>query len=582
MLPSQLLRVRTRKGEIFPLFCTGANETEHLQLAKTIINEFEETVAKKEKKKLLDRRLSILENHYDDYRLFRGLSTLLERRCQFKAVMNDKSSSEGAEGNPIYVRKLLWEESSRLGFALTEFQRDDIVRTVASKMELSPSHIKQFMWSDLDENMILDKFNPIGYEELLTWYNLSLMQTLLFTCTKLDFCVCGGVNWKHILRNVKRLGLMYDLQKRVRKNERGDDEDNYHDNSRGDLVHTAENNDIRETELVCSIDGPISLFRLTERYGTSIAKLVPSIVSSPWWSLNAWILRKTMSGKKIYEFKISSSEAQKYDIADPVRYDDNGGRSTTATYFDSSVEEKFAIRFEHLANNWKVKREPDPLVVSGGSAFIPDFIFEKYGRKVYLEIVGFWTKEYLEKKFRKIDNILSNKNIDLFVAVNEDLSCSKFMAPSTSANSQNKIIFYKRNSVPVKKILDYLRSIDKEQIKANVFDSKLKIKFDSTNDVISIEEISARHNLSTEIASAIASRDNDHDYLKIESWFISKSRAIEIAKLLTGTTKFTDACVILSENSIPEPCHAELISKLGYDVIWQSMNSGDAVIVRRN
>ena len=76
------------------------------------------------------------------------------------------------------------------------------------------------------------------------------------------------------------------------------------------------------------------------------------------------------------------------------------GRSTSS-YFDSSIEEKFAIKFEHLANRWKIKREPDPLIVGKGVAFIPDFLFEKYGRKVYLEIVGFWTKEYPRKEIPK-------------------------------------------------------------------------------------------------------------------------------------------------------------------------------------
>jgi hypothetical protein len=85
-----------------------------------------------------------------------------------------------------------------------------------------------------------------------------------------------------------------------------------------------------------------------------------------------------------------------------------------------------------------------------------------------------------------------------------------------------------------------------------------------------------------EIASAVASRDNDVDYLRIDSWFVSKAKANTVAKRLTSAMKFSEACVILSENSIPEICHAGLISKLGYDVIWQSMDSDDAMLVKRN
>src|SRR5919206_3532237 len=62
--------------------------------------------------------------------------------------------------------------------------------------------------------------------------------------------------------------------------------------------------------IVCSIDGPLSIFKLTDRYGTAIAKLLPSIIVSRNWSLKALIVRKTDTmGKKIYEFIISSEES---------------------------------------------------------------------------------------------------------------------------------------------------------------------------------------------------------------------------------------------------------------------------------
>ncbi|MGI0043200.1 MAG: DUF790 family protein, partial [Nitrososphaeraceae archaeon] len=449
-----------------------------------------------------------------------------------------------------------------------------------------------------DENMALELFSPLGSEELLAWYNLSLLQTLLFTCTRLEFSVRGGANWKNILRNVKRLGLMYNLREQTNTNESADARNVHGGKSREYLLHAdVKNNGGHESELVCSIDGPVSLFKLTDRYGTSIAKLVPFIVSSSWWYISASLIRKTMSGKKIYEFRISSSDVQQNILSEPFRNDKNNSNSnginnnsinhsingrSTSSYFDSSIEEKFAIKFEHLANRWKIKREPDPLIVGKGVAFIPDFLFEKYGRKVYLEIVGFWTKEYLEKKFQKVSEILLNSNIDLFVAVDEELSCSKPFNSSIYGISKNRIIFFKKSLVPIKKLQEYLKSIDKEQIDANMFDSDLKIRFDGTKDVISIEEISDSYKVSIEIATAVASRDNDVDYLRIDSWFVSKTKANTVAERLTGAMKFSEACVILSENSIPEICHAGLISTLGYDVSWQSMDSADALLVKRN
>ena len=266
--------------------------------------------------------------------------------------------------------------------------------------------------------MILEFFDSVSAEELLGWYDLSLLQTLLFTCTRLEFSVKGGVNWKNILRKVKRLGLMYNLREQVTPSENADTENVYVGKGREHLYHVStKNNSGSDSKLVCPIDGPVSLFKLTERYGTSIAKLIPVIISSSWWYLSASIVRKTMSGKKIYEFKTSSSGLQQHNLREPscnYKYknnnhstnnnsnNNNSNSRLTSSYFDSSVEEKFAVRFEHLANRWKIKREPDPLIVGNGVAFIPDFLFEKYGRKVYLEIVGFWTKDTSKKNSKKL------------------------------------------------------------------------------------------------------------------------------------------------------------------------------------
>ena len=48
MLASQLLRVRTRKGVISPLYCFAKNGD--LQLAEDLINQFEVSRANKERK----------------------------------------------------------------------------------------------------------------------------------------------------------------------------------------------------------------------------------------------------------------------------------------------------------------------------------------------------------------------------------------------------------------------------------------------------------------------------------------------------------------------------------------------------
>ena len=598
MLTLQLLRVRTRNGAIYPLFCTREDD---IELAKKMIQEFEQTWKNKEKKAVLEDRISAMEESDagSDYKLVRAFYALLERRCKFKSrESNNDNDGETSSTIPIIdpprIRKAVFEESSKRGFALTELERVEIADSVASKLHL-PSHdvVLKALWSDLDDNLILDYFDAIDPEALVGWYNLSLMQTLLFNCTKLDFYISGGSNWKRVLRSVKRLGLMYHLQQ-PRQQE--------------------------ENRIICSLEGPLSLFKLTDRYGTLLAKLLPSIIfpldkkrevsSGGEWHLDAWIVRKTMDGRKIYEFKISKNEIPEL-MTDPfssipsssVTEKELTGPSSPSLYndynnFDSAVEEKFAKRFEQAETGWRLTREPDPLVLSNGGAFIPDFMFEKYNKRIYLEIVGFWTKEYLERKLQKLADIFvsadnrkkgnNNNNNDktdllLFIAVNEDFACSKSSLSSIVPKGQ--LIFYKNDTVPVKPILDYLKSIDREMIERKVNDPNLKIELDKKEDnnaVISISEVAQKYSIPAEVARRISLRDNKEKYIEAGMYLIPKSKALKLESLLAGTSRFIDACSILLKEGIPESCHAELIVKLGYDVSWQSIDPSTAVIAKRS
>jgi predicted nuclease of restriction endonuclease-like RecB superfamily len=63
-----------------------------------------------------------------------------------------------------------------------------------------------------------------------------------------------------------------------------------------------------------------------------------------------------------------------------------------------------------LAKSISRRREPEPFVV-GRHVMTPDFSFEKDGMKAYLEVVGFWTKDYLAKKVQKLKEVHANNMI---------------------------------------------------------------------------------------------------------------------------------------------------------------------------
>ena len=139
---------------------------------------------------------------------------------------------------------------------------------------------------------------------------------------------------------------------------------------------------------------------------------------------------------------------------------------------------------------------------------------------------------------------------------------------------------YKNELVPVKILLNHLKTIDQQQIERDTMNPNLKIKLNGAQDIISIKDIATRLGISTESVIAIAARDYQ-DYLRAGLFLVSKSKGDKLTFLLNGVIKFVDACTILSDNSIPEEGYAELISNLGYDVLWQDLDPNNAIIVRR-
>lgn len=655
MLPLQLLRVRIfNKGKnISPIFCRPNDDSSYeLELAANMIKEFEELFRKRETKGSLGERISSLEASYNDYKLVRGFYALLERRSTFISGEGQKhttmvdGSTDIVDLDPIRIRKYLFEESSARGYPITIHERNEIIDSVSSKIRVPRDMIIRDMWADLEENMVLQQFVTLEPKKLIAWYNLSLMQTLLFNSTNLEFSIQGGYNWKKVLRAVKRLGLMYNLHYRQNDGPGARNEpqrqritQDIHNPANRNSLYTVDENDNNDNKILCSIDGPLSIFKLTDRYGTSIAKLLPSIIVTGNWSLRASIVRKTATmGKKIYEFILSSVESTSLPGENDLFVYDNGNIKNTASEklsysasspadpFDSNVEQKFALKFKQFSNGWNLIREPDPLIVSNGKGFIPDFAFEKYGIRIYLEIIGFWTNDYLVRKIQKIADIISlsssflsvsyssgtkpNQGVNaqnFFVAVNMDsyvsgssLNSERVLATLKLSDyiEKNQLIKYKNDNVPIKPILDHLRSIDLKMIGklAKINRTHLVEELDRLTDknpvdgsnssgIISLAKVGEKYDVPVESILQIVTDGEDRNargykerYLVEGNYLIPLAKITEIKPHLREGIRYIDACRILAAHHIPETCYNFILHKTGYDVIWHSMDINGATI----
>jgi len=492
MLPLELLVVKVGKNWIKPKFI----DLSYYSLAKDLINLFQASLGKK--KRYLLEKLKEMEDI--DYKLVRGLFHLLEKRCEFE--------SRGVI-DPVYARSLVFPRKE----VLTKEERERVLKEKAKELGLTLEELEESLWADLEEELYLKDFKPLEAEDLLALYNLSLAQTLLFHSTNLRFTVGGG--WKEILRKVKYLGLMY----------------------------TAEYNKGR---LYLNIEGPLSIFKMNERYGTALAKLLPYIISSDYWEIRANIVKREGKYKRLLIFELDSTK----DFIRPIK------EKEEITY-DSSLEEDFAQSFQNLG--WILRREPEPLVVNG-SIFIPDFSFEKGKRKVYFEIVGFWTEEYIKKKMEKLKKVKE----PLIVAINEELNCSENLP------NLEKVIFFKKK-VPVKEILNYLKALEEKDIDEEVkeFKGELILK----EDVVRLEDIAEREKVSLEALKRIV-KERLKNYILIGNDLVSVKRIEEIKGLNFNNLNLSEVYERVKDIRAVD----ELLNYLGYSIVW--VNLKEAKVVR--
>ncbi len=630
MLPTELLRVRvsSKSNQIRPRFY-DYEEDGDLTLPSKIIKMFDEMAKKGLTKAHVDENMSELEAKYTDYKLVRGICHLLEKRCIYASPSNFCSHSQNND-NPtsaVHFRRKIFEESSQVGYPITEYERKSILQKIASKYNLSIDELEIAMWSDLDKNKDLKNFDSLSPLQLIAWYNLSLLQTLLLSCVKLEFTVYGGLTWKKILRRVKQLGLMYFLHY---------GSNNFESDSNG---HTKDNKHLEVDKknnkgITCTVDGPLNIVKMTDRYGMAMAKLIPLIIFTEKWSIDAVILRKSISGiKKTYSFHLSNTDKDVplFDASN-IHFQPEVTSEPRLSFnlyslddFDSNVEKKFMDKFVEFSIGWKLIREPDPLILSDGKAFIPDFVFEKYGIKVYLEIVGFWTKEYLKRKLEKIKDLFTISSttssspllpslskdrvgIDMLIAANIDNHVSEEDGDKIRIDSifskfidKKHLIFFKKDEIPFGPIIEYLKDIDSKMIEhfsINSHDVITKeienIIQDKQNKVIFLEKISEKHNIPLEsvlksIKKIQSNNENSKEaktnrlkeFLLVDNYIISNEKINELLPKLDKIKKLQDAIKFLSENDIPEECVTALISKIGFEIVWNGIDFNNALIQRQ-
>ena len=227
------------------------------------------------------------------------------------------------------------------------------------ELELSAGEVERLLYADDPDALLLRKAPRLTPTGLLRRYNLDLARAVLLEAEEVELHARGG--WKEIFRAVKLARLMHRIVPTPRKG-----------------------------EYRLELTGPAAPFvTRPRRYGIRFARIVLALVRAPGWQLRAQV---HWEGRTL-PYRLSW---------DPVLAARPGGRPRYDSGWEADLAREFREKLGNERNGWRIRREATPVPL-GEEVFLPDFTFHHAdGRVALVELVGFWTPEYLEEKVRKV------------------------------------------------------------------------------------------------------------------------------------------------------------------------------------
>ena len=203
---------------------------------------------------------------------------------------------------------------------------------------------------------------------LLARYNLGLVQAALLDAESLVFRARGG--WKGVFRALRRVRLMSTVEREGRRTYR------------------------------LELTGPAAAFvTRPQRYGVRMARILPELLRAPGARIEARVLHE---GRPAL-LRLDADHAV-FGVLAPRG---KGARRRHDSKWEEDLAQGLRERIEaHRGgerDGWTLVREDAPVVLPGGAVFLPDFTLRhRDGREAWVELVGFWTPEYLATKLAKV------------------------------------------------------------------------------------------------------------------------------------------------------------------------------------
>jgi predicted nuclease of restriction endonuclease-like RecB superfamily len=367
MLPETLLNVKIHDGQVIPRFLSKRDEP----WVRVLMQELDGFVGRPgvELDEAMDERIVPLCRTLGTYpRVVRGVEHELSRAWTRKVV---------AAARPVEIRRVLFEK------AATGCDREQAIAWAAKDLGIGVEDVLPGLFADRPgARQIVAPSDPPDPQRVIELYNLATVQSLLARSERVVAHVRSDT--RSVVRFAKLKGLLCTYV-------------------------------VDDDGTTIELSGPLSLFRNTTKYGNALASFFPSLVATPGWWLGATCLLRPAP----WELDEGAPELRRVRLTLDARAPIASTHALPSDA-DSAVERKLMRDVRRLQRGWSIERETAALR-AGTSVFFPDFTLARGSDRVLVEIVGYYTPEYLETKLRKLReaNVLR-----LIVCIDQDLACS--------------------------------------------------------------------------------------------------------------------------------------------------------------
>ena len=387
MLPAHLLSLVEHDGITSPRYLTARDEV----WMRAVLDVFEclvgRTVAERDEHfgRLVRK---VARQHGVSEKIADGVATVLIRRCRTRVA---------AEREPRVVRNLAFACAARNPSP----DRHAALVAAAAELATTPEAVAASLFADRGSARVIEATAPLSAAEAVEAYNLALVQGLLLRSEKVVAHVREHV--RAVVRFAKLSGLL--------------------------CTYTLD-----ELGTRLEVSGPLAVLRHTTKYGHALASFFPAVLSTPGFRLHA----RCVVGGEVVHVRIDASDRVARTHALP--------RDA-----DSNVERSLARDVRRLGGGWTLTRETTAITFdrlegrecrratctpAGRRVFFPDFTLTRDGVSVLVEVVGFYTPEYLRGKLEALRAAPAER---LIVCVDESLACEDGEVPGTVIRYRKKI-----------------------------------------------------------------------------------------------------------------------------------------------